>query len=103
MSLLCPDCLVYGVWEAGKTTRECATPISTSDPGKVAPDGQHRYDHKDDDKEAQSLTRPVKLITKNIILYEDKDDNSATVISCNIFNYTPTCTVYPECNTVTYK
>lgn len=43
MSLCCPDCLVYGVCEAGKTTREYATPISTSDTAKVAPNGQHYY------------------------------------------------------------
>lgn len=28
MSLLCPCCLVYGVWEAGKTTGEYTAPIS---------------------------------------------------------------------------
>lgn len=43
MSLFCPDCLVHSVWEAGKTMREYATPISTSDTGKVAPSVNHKY------------------------------------------------------------
>lgn len=59
MSLLCPDCLVYGVWEAGKTMRDYATPISTSDTGKVAPKGQHYYAQvlaMSDDKEVFDTT-----------------------------------------------
>ncbi|KAF0038337.1 hypothetical protein F2P81_008821 [Scophthalmus maximus] len=37
MSCLSPDCVVYGVYGAGKTMGEYVTPTSTSDTGKVEP------------------------------------------------------------------